>query len=301
MTDNTAVMIVGGAGAVGSCLVNALRPRALLVVDRAYPAHPSQQIRFLHCDLSDWGDVERVKNQVGERVVVVYLAASLDPEETGEHTGAVLRDTVVGLGNFLSAFGETMRRFIYLSSVSVYGRPQTNPVDENHPVQPYSVYGVSKASAELLAQAVCGRHGVPLTIVRVTQLFGISSADSSLPHRLLSQMRSKELPRITCDPAVQRDYLHAQDLVDFLVRVIDHPVEGVFNAGSGSGIRIDDLFRLFFQSFGEAFEESRLLRKPLDPSFTQILSIDKARNMLGFKPRYPIQQWIADAAREIAV
>ncbi|MDQ2922657.1 MAG: NAD(P)-dependent oxidoreductase, partial [Acidobacteriota bacterium] len=253
-------------------------------------------IQYLKCDLADWQDIKALSALGIKGLRVIYLAANLDPCEDGEHVPSVLSDNILALGSFLSAFAGRIDHLVYLSSVSVYGRPEYNPIDENHPTHPYSIYGTSKVSAEMIARNLCARHNTGLTIIRATQLFGLSSADSSLPHLLLTRMRNGQPLKITCDPAVERDYLHVRDLIDLLVRAIEHPAAGIFNAGSGSPIRIGDLFELMFKKFGIPFDLNLLLQKPLQPSFTQVLSIGKARERFGFDPSYPIQKWIADLA-----
>jgi nucleoside-diphosphate-sugar epimerase len=100
---------------------------------------------------------------------------------------------------------------------------------------------------------------------------------------------------------VERDYLHVRDLIELLVRVVDRPAANIFNAGSGNPIRIGDLFELFFRAYGIPFDLNLILQTPLRPSFTQVLSIVRAREEFGFRPSYPIQQWVADVARVATV
>jgi UDP-glucose 4-epimerase len=181
MVDGAKVMIVGGAGAVGNQLVSALNPRSLIVVDRAEASNKSDRIQYLKCDLSDWQDVKALSHLGFKALRVVYLAANLDQCDDIENVPSVLSDNVLAFGNFLSAFAGSMDHLIYLSSVSVYGHPENNPIDENHPTRPDSIYGISKLSAEMIARSLCARHNIGLTIIRASQLFGLPSAESSLP------------------------------------------------------------------------------------------------------------------------
>lgn len=300
MTKDVTLMVVGGAGSVGNRLVRALEPRPVIVVDRMTDPDISPNTRYLKCEVGDLRDVESLCDQCRKHLHVLYLVANLDSRNDSDCVASVLRDNVLAIGHFLSVFAGNIKHFTYLSSVSVYGHPVYNPIDEDHPIQPYSIYGASKASAEIVARVLCAQYHIPLTVIRATQLFGLSSAESTLPHVLLNQIQAGQLPKITCTPQVERDYLHVRDLINLLIRVVDSPAEGIFNAGSSNPIRIVDLFRLFFESFGKPFELDKVLQVPYQPSFTQVLSIAKAREKFSFSPSYSIQQWIADLAKDTA-
>jgi len=288
------LLIVGGAGAVGSALINGLGEKPAIVLDRVKTLKVSGKIGYLKCRLEDLGEIDAVGTHCPDHLHIVYLAGSVGPFGSGKEINSALKDNVIAISNFLNMFKKKISHFTYLSSVSVYGKPIYNPIDEEHPIQPFSIYGASKASAEMIAKVLCEQYGIGLTIIRATQLFGVSSTPSALPNLLLTKMREGVLPKPIGNLEVKRDYLHVNDLINLLIKVIEKPVAGVYNAGSGKSIEIIELFRLCSKHLGKAFESDFYLAgQNIKGAFDQVMNISKARQIFGFRPDYTISQWLA--------
>jgi nucleoside-diphosphate-sugar epimerase len=131
-----------------------------------------------------------------------------------------------------------------------------------------------------------------LTIIRLTQLFDVSSAQSALPSVIINKLKVGSSPLITCDPQIQRDYLSVVDFIDFIKRVIEKPIEGIFNVGSGSPIKIIDLFKTSFNCCSKQFDPNKHIVEDFEPSFSQYLDIEKAKKYYGYSPMNTIEHWI---------
>jgi len=285
------VLVVGAAGSVGSRLVRRLGDREVLGVDRMEGA-------TLRCDLACAEQVLDLAAVVPADLVVCYLAANLNVAEEGDVVRAVVEDNVLALATFLAGCCQKIGRLIYLSSISVYGPPAYLPVDEAHPTAPSSLYGATKLAAETIARVLTQRHGMGLTVVRSTQLYGIESAAETLPHRLVAELRAGGEPRLTAAQDIVRDYLHVDDLVELLARVVDTPASGTYNAGSADPLELGELFRAAFMAFGRTFDLDRVRRVPEVGATSQVLDSAKARATFGFEPVRRVREWLE---REAAV
>lgn len=292
------ILIVGGCGSVGKNLIQLIpKVNSIYVLDKAICEENTSSYKYHKCDLVDVTSLELVASQLPENLTVVYLAGNLISSITTEEILNSAKDNIIALVNFLTLLSTKLKHFIYVSSLSVYGIPKYIPVDEEHPVNPFSIYGSEKASGELISKSICYLYKIPLTIIRSAQLFGLPSAENTLPHILLNRLKLKEDVKILCDPQYERDYLHVSDLSRFIFQVTENPIEGIFNIGSGRGITILDLFHLSFKAFGVPFNP-KILNVSSNPSYSIVLNITKAHGLYGFKPTYEIEKWFEDSAKD---
>jgi UDP-glucose 4-epimerase len=146
----------------------------------------ARPVRTLPCDLSDPTSVEAARAELCQAEAVVHLAACV-PEDTArnslEDADATLRHNVVATARLLSALGSSkkLRCLVYASTFEVYGAPQRQPVDEQHPTQPLGYYGASKLTGEkyvgVFAAGACRRASLrmPAITVRGTSLAAIGN------------------------------------------------------------------------------------------------------------------------------
>ena len=293
------LLIVGGCGSVGQNLIQIIpKEIPIYVLDKTVCREHTSSCKYYHCNLSDVTSVDLITSKLPDNLTVVYLAGNLVSSITKEEILNSVKDNIIGLVNFVTSISTKLKHLIYVSSLSVYGVPKYIPVDEEHPINPFSIYGSEKASGELISKSLCSLYKVPLTIIRSTQLFGLPSAEQTLPHILLNRLRLKENIKISCDPNCERDYLHVSDFSRFVFEVTKTPVEGIFNIGCGRGIKICDLFRSSFDAFGIPFDPKKILDIQSIPSYSIVLNIKKAQCLYGFRPKYQIEKWFKDNAKD---
>jgi len=135
---------------------------------------------------------------------------------------------------------------IFPSSRLVYGKPQTNPVNENHPIQPESIYAIHKLTTEhyyLLYQRL---HGVKCIIFRVSNPFGpyqrFGSNNYGILNWFIHKAIVKEPIQIYGDGLQKRDFIYIDDLIDVMKTAINNPgMHGkIYNVGYGQEISIKD-------------------------------------------------------------
>lgn len=282
------VVLFGAAGGIGR------RVRALLPADRE--VIPVDRLLHPPCDAAEPADVERLAARLPARVVAVNVAGVVSTALAPDVLAALLRGNAQAPAVIAGVLAGRLEHVVHLSSVSVYGPPLANPISERHPLAPDTAYGVSKAAGERLAQIAGAAAGVPTTVIRATQLFAVASARETLPHVLARRLRDGEAPALTVDPATRRDYLHVDDLARLVARAAQDPVAGVFNAGSGDGVVLGELFAAAYASVGLAAPAP----PPAAAGRSQWLDCAAARAAFGWAARERVVDWVraggADAA-----
>lgn len=291
MTKNNLV-IVGGGGSIGNHLLESLNIDNVYVLDKRILENNHKNTVFIECDLLNFNLLEKIISQFPPNLIVVYLAGNLSTEFDPCQIRESFNDNVIALSNFLNLIKSKLSHFIFVSSISVYGIPLSNPIDENHPIRPSSLYGCSKAAAEMMCNALCNNNKIPLTILRLTQLYGLNSAHNAFPHVLLDALKSKNFSKLKINPNVERDYLHISDFIQFLLKLIEQPKQGIFNIGSGKGVNLFSLIQSTSSLHKIPVDENELLVK--NSSFSLIMNISNAKNSFNFKPTKKIDTWLND-------
>jgi UDP-glucose 4-epimerase len=265
------VVVTGGAGFIGSHLVD-----ALLAECRAGRLPQDLHVRVVD-DLST-GSVANLagalaEGDVGGRPpvtlvrcsildpleevlagadVVFHLAASVFPARSVAEPRADAEVNIMGTLNLLEACRRTgVRRVIYSSSAAVYGDPQELPVPETHPPAPISPYGLSKYAAEQYCLLYAQLFGLRVTALRYFTVYGSrqspESPYSGVISRFADRARRGEPLEIYGDGSQTRDFVHVSDVVRANLCALYHCAAGVYNIGTGRAVSVEELARLVAQ------------------------------------------------------
>lgn len=292
------ILIVGGSGSVGTHLIRNIKNDFMIYSMDKIKKETHRGVKYYICNLTDTQTLEKIKKRLPDGLVTVLLAGNLVKSHENKEFLDGINNNIVGLSNFVLTLSPKISHLIYISSVSVYGIPKYNPIDEKHPLNPFSAYGIQKSCAELILKFLCKELKIPLTIVRTTQLFGIQSAKLTLPHILVDSLKKNSDVKLLVEPNCERDYLHISDFSQFLRKVIQNPIEGVFNVGSGCGIKLYKLFQMAFETYGIPFNLNDVLKNDYDYSFSQVLDISHAHKIYDFKPQYSVKEWFLDVVND---
>lgn len=287
--NNTNLLIVGGGGSIGNHLINSLNFDNVYILDKQILKNTQKNITFFKCDLLNSDLLEKIISDLPNNLIVLYLAGNLSTEFKTDQIQNSVNDNVIALSNFFNIVKSKLNHFIFVSSISVYGRSLYNPIDENHPIQPFSLYGFSKATAELLCTILC-KNQVPLTILRLTQLYGLKSAQNSFPHVLLDALKSRDFSKIKINNTTERDYLHISDFTKFIQKLIFQPEQGIFNIGFGKSVNLFKLIQHMISLHKITFDEKKIVTN--EPSFSLTMNITNAKKIFGFTPTKQLDEWI---------
>ena len=246
------VLVTGATGLVGSHLVRALRERGdavqALVRDpeRARALLPALDgLEFVKGDLLE---PESLKAAVRGVEVVYHCAAQVALPYQGDRL-KIFRVNVEGTRNVLQASEEgDVRRFVFVSSVAVYGDPKESLVGEDHPKNPKGPYAESKVLAEELVE-MAGARGLETVILRPCVIYG--PGDRNFLPQIVETLPRFPFPLV--DGGRQPlDMVHARDVAQALVLAGTHPRAAgrVYNVTDGETHSLRELVEVFCQSLG---------------------------------------------------
>jgi dTDP-glucose 4,6-dehydratase len=238
------VLVTGGAGFIGSHLVDALLAEPdthVAVLDRLSAGgtlanleqHDGDvRLTFLRGDVRDAGAVGPL---VAAADRVVHAAAQSHVDRSIDDPGEFLATNVMGTQVVLDAVREHGTRMLMISTDEVYGPGDADgaPFDEDGAMRPRSPYAASKAAADLLCQAYHATFGAPVTVARGTNAFGPREIERVVPTYALNALENRPVP-VYGDGSHRREFLFVEDWVRAAIAVLERGEPGVvYNIGAG--------------------------------------------------------------------
>ncbi|MCA9376046.1 MAG: NAD-dependent epimerase/dehydratase family protein [Candidatus Doudnabacteria bacterium] len=295
------VVVTGGAGFIGSHIVDALVARGdevLVIDDLSTGSHEnvSSEVAFEQIDIRDATAVqdvfERFKPQgVIHQAALVSVGVSVkEPERAHEIN-------VEGTKNLLEAAGRAgVRVFVFASTAGVYGEPEMLPTPVDAPLAPYNPYAESKRVAEQLVQTYAEENGIHWTVLRYANVYGErqnASGEGGVIAIFCRSVAEGDSPTVFGDGTQTRDFIYVQDIVRANLMALDEiGPAGVYNVGTGSEQSLLDLIQVLEETSGvvlkphmDAPRSADVQRSVLDPTETT--------EELGWKAQTPFKEGIA--------
>ena len=213
---------------------------------------------------------------------VVVHAASRQP---GQHSvSEYVKSNVLTTSNLLEALNcFPPRLLVYTSTLSVYGVPNSSPVNEIHPIIGKTSYALTKYWAEQIVETFQNKSQV--IILRLPSLYGWGRADSFIDGLARQAMRDETI-ELFARGEIVRDVLYVDDVVYAIMRCIANPPEpafGCFNLGCGTRITTSEYALALVEALG-----SRSVIVPVERfssnQFDLYADIEEARCQIGFRP-----------------
>ncbi|MCW1891744.1 MAG: NAD(P)-dependent oxidoreductase [Candidatus Uhrbacteria bacterium] len=243
------VLVTGGSGFLGSVLVRRLvalganvfvATRGEMSFDRLQSVQGAYA--YHEVDLTDAASVHRAFDEIRPTVVFHLAVYGTSP---GQHDGeAMHRMNVVGTQYVLAECERhDIRRIVMAGSWAEYGVSERDGLmSEEDACLPCSEYGVSKLASTKVAADWSLRTGRPVTVLRFFSVYGPGEPEHRLVPILLASARSG-IPAHLGNPAIMRDFIHVDDVVDAIIRSAERMSDAheVLNVGTGRGLSIGDL------------------------------------------------------------
>lgn len=259
------------------------------------------ETNFVKGDIRDAGMVNILMKNTD---AVIHCAAQISVSQSIEDPAFDADNNIMGTLNLLNAARKSdIKRFIYFSSAAVYGNPVRLPVDELHPQDPMSPYGVSKLSGEKYALAFNKAYGLPATVIRPFNIYS-PRQDPANPYsgvisKFIDRVSQGKPPVIFGDGSATRDFVSVHDVVDMVMLMMenDAAIGKVFNCGSGNVTRIDELARTIISLYGNDGMVPELQpERPGDIKYS-CADISFAKQTLGYMPKVKL----VDGLKEIII
>ncbi len=302
------ILITGGAGFIGSHLVERLLERGREVVclddfnDSYDPAVKRRNISpvlgnpLFTLVEGDIRDRDLLQGLCREHwfETIVHLAARAGVRESLKDPLLYEELNCHGTLNLLeSARRHDIRHFVFGSSSSIYGANTKVPFSEEDKVdRPISPYAATKRSCELLCYTYHHLCGLNVTALRFFTVYGPRQRPEMAIYRFTRRILGGEPIELYGDGTSRRDYTYVDDIMDGLLKAIDRPFPfEIFNLGESQTVELAGLIRIIEEATGKRAVIKRLPPQPGDTPITYA-DIGKARAMLGYSPRVRIEEGI---------
>ena len=240
------VAVIGGSGFVGRHVARELirGSHGVVNVDLAPPKAvlPGEEIRI--ADLLSEGGAENLANDLSGIDGVVWAAAIIRQRHGVDATaGEDLRLMVDAPLRFLIALAPSPAAFVNISSVQVYGRPVRLPVDEEHPKDPFTAYGVAKLCAEQMLEIAGMKRNASMASLRLAFVYGPGQHPANVLPRFLEAVAKGERPLVHGSGADVRDDVYVGDVARAVRLALERRAHGAFNVASGAPHTLLDVAR----------------------------------------------------------
>lgn len=293
-------LVTGGAGFVGSNIVLRLEKdrHDVTVIDDMSSGTFKNLVNFrgdFHCkDISSTDLSDLFHNRPPFDAII--HEASITDTTVSDQRSMIIRN-VEGFRNVLSYAARYSCRVVYASSAAVYGN-NSSPQHEEQPPHPLNVYGFSKMIMDNMARKSSREMSRPVIGLRYFNVFGPGESHkgkfASMIYQLYLQMREGKNPRVFKWGEQGRDHVYIKDVVEANILALSAENSGVVNIGTGAETSFNDIIEtlnraLKLQMTADYFDN------PYDfyQNHTRA-SIDGARSLLGYVPRFTVSEGIMD-------
>jgi len=186
-------------------------------------------------------------------------------------------------------------KIVYTSASSVYGDTR-ELMDEQHPLDPWTMYGVSKLCAEFLFRPFHVK--LPYSIVRYMNVYGPRQGGGLIAN-VLSKIRSGQPPVITGDGSASFDFVHVRDVARCTVLAMESEVtKEAFNVGSGTEVTVKEIVMMLLELTGSSLVP---IYQPGAPGMMtrRVGSHEKAKRMLGFQATVGLREGLQELVKEM--
>jgi UDP-glucose 4-epimerase len=301
-------LVTGGAGYIGSVTTEALREagREVVVLDSLVAGHQEAvhpDVPFYEGGIADRRLVEEILDRHGVDSVVHFAAFLSVPESVADPAKYYLNNAAGTLALLDVMRQRGVNRIVFSSTSAVYGEPQYLPMDEKHPLNPTTPYGMSKLFVERILDSFDAAYGTKHVALRYFNACGATPTrgeDHSpevhlIPLVLFAALGRRSYISIygtdypTPDGTCVRDYVHVSDLACAHVLALEYLEQGgesqKLNLGNASGFSVRQIIEAAEKVTGRHIPVKEEPRRPGDPSRTGA-AIEKAKEILGWFPRY---------------
>jgi UDP-glucose 4-epimerase len=297
MTKNKkSVLITGGAGFIGSHLVDAFLEQDcdVIVLDNFSTGRPQNldhvkgKISIIECDISQSGQWQDIFDNVEN---VFHLAALADIVPSIENPDTYYQSNVNGTFNVLEACRKhNVKKIVYSASSSCYGIPDNCPTWETADIRPQYPYALTKYLGEQLVMHWCQLYNLPAISLRFFNVYGPRSRTSGTYGAVFGVFLAQKLAgkpfTVVGDGTQTRDFTFVSDVVNAIITAAESDVSGEFiNIGSEHTYSINRLVELL------GGDTVHIPKRPGEPDCTWA-DISKAKKLLNWKPKVSLEEGV---------
>ncbi|MCS7099710.1 MAG: NAD-dependent epimerase/dehydratase family protein [Sulfolobales archaeon] len=307
------VVVTGGAGFIGSHLVERLVSDGfeVTVLDNLSSGSLDNLDRVrgkIELVVGDVKDLKTCLSALKEAEVVYHFAANPEVRVSSTEPRIHFEENVRGTFNVAEASRilGTVKTVVFASSSTVYGDASAIPTSEEHTLRPISVYGASKAAAELILHSYSALYGLKVVVARYANIVGPRMRHGVVYDFLMKLSRESSVLEVLGDGRQRKSYLYVDDAVEATLLAVakSSAAFSVLNVGNEDWIEVSEIARIVSEVLGV---RPRVVFSGGTPDGRgwpgdvklMLLSIDKIKS-LGWRPRYTSAEAIRLTAQALA-
>ena len=295
------ILVTGGAGFIGSHLVDALSAKGhrLVVVDNlstGFQRNINPKAKFYKTDLTHFESVNRIMKKEKPEIVF-HLAAQMNVRKSVENPLFDAENNILASINLIRTSHENkIKKFIFASTGgAIYGDTKNRPTPETEKEWPLSPYGIAKLSVDKFLFYYHRIHGLKFVSLRYANVYGPRQnphGEAGVVAIFLKKMLKNQTPTINGDGKQTRDYVFVEDIVKANRLALENfEKSGIYNVGTGKETSVNKLFREINKYFQGKFRKSHGPAK-IGEQKTSCLSFTKIKKDFGWTPQTDFQTGI---------
>jgi dTDP-glucose 4,6-dehydratase len=295
------ILVTGGAGFIGSNFIQHIFRKypdySIIMLDALTYAgnienippeiRDSERFEFWYGNLNN---LDLVTDLVERSQIIVHFAAETHVARSLYLNRVFFITDVLGtqsVANAILKHLDTVERFIHISTSEVYGTALTEPMDEEHPLNPTSPYAAAKTGADRLVYSYIKSYDIPGVIIRPFNNYGPRQHLEKVIPRFITSAILGEPFSIHGDGSAARDWVHVSDTADAVDKAIHCPIETirgeVFNVGTGRSISVNEIAGKILDKYGLDSKHLTYMKERFGQVQNHIASTEKTEKLLGFR------------------
>lgn len=291
-------LVTGGAGFIGSHITSELLKRGIetVVIDNFYMGKREYILSGAEVIEADILDGEKLNKACKGVDVVFHNAARVSIRHSIADFYDDANVNIMGTINVINAvIKNKIKKLIYASSMAVYGNAQYLPIDEDHPLQPTSPYGISKLAGERYCLQMGRFFDFEAVALRYFNTYGTNQTMTPYVGVItifINRLLEGTPPLIFGDGNRIRDFISVEDVALANILAMERDLGGeIFNIGTGKGTNVNEIAQLLIKHINPAIGPEYGPVQPGEPA-NSIADINKAKELLGFEPHYQLEDKI---------
>jgi UDP-glucose 4-epimerase len=294
------VLVTGGAGFIGSHVVDALIQRGYQVVvvdnlstgrlENINPAATFHQVDICSPQL------EKIFEEEAPEIVNHQAAQTVIQKSIEDPVFDAKQNILGSLNLVLQCLQFGVQKVVYVSSAGIYGEPKYRPVDENHPINPISYYGISKHTVEHYLHLAHLQHMLSYVVLRYSNIYGPRQnpeGEAGVVAIFTRQMLQGERPTIFGKGDKTRDYVYVADVVMANLLAMEKSINGVYNISTGVETSDQEMFDLLAELTGyQGNPHYAPVRK--GEIYRICLDCSKAQKEIGWQPQFLLREGLKE-------
>lgn len=305
------ILVTGGAGFIGSNLVDALieKSHEVSVVDNLSTGsrdNVNKNAKLFEADITDADNLDKIFSEIKPEVIF-HLAAQASVIVSAKDPALDIKTNVIGTVNLLMAAKQyKVKKFIFSSTGgAIYGDKAERPTTEKAESEPVSPYGIDKLFAERFIKYFSD-EGLQSVVLRYANVFGPRQnpkGEAGIVAIFTAGMILNEKLNVFGDGTHTRDFVYVGDVVNANLLAMESDVNDTFNVGTGSETSVNGIVEIIKELAGSKSEIAHIDYKAAEQEHSS-LDASKIKESLGWKPRVTLKdglqktiEWFIDNSK----